>query len=399
MSSRKIKYLGAKMRKVIVFLLLFSTLLFAQRWHRHSNDYVYVPFNLGLWPGVSIGDMMAEETGKDVYNNGFALSLIGMRAARLNGVNLSGIFSIYREQTQGVMLSGIFNLTNNDFRGLQGAGIFNMVNGSITGLQASGIFSIQNGNFKGLQASGIFNVQNGDFKGVQGTGVFSIQNGDFKGLQVSDVFNIGNGDFKGMQVGSAFNILNGRFNGLQISGALNIVRYFESGVQIGLVNIAERHDGVPIGLFTYVEGVPISYQVWYDDMQFVHLAVRSGNEKWYNQVILARRIEGDTRYHQFGGGFGRNIYLGRDFSMDVGISASKLLDDEFKGNGLGYLAKFNLLFHYDLEYESSIFFGPTINFSYSKLAIEDLSQNPWVDEKDGDYFYRIWPGFVVGLKL
>jgi len=85
--------------------------------------------------------------------------------------------------------------------------------------------------------------------------------------------------------------------------------------------------------------------------------------------------------------------------MDAGISLTKLLDDDFKNDGLGYLAKLNLLFHYDLEYKSSIFFGPTINLSYNKLAVEDLSGNTWVNEADRDYFMRIWPGFTVGLKL
>ena len=374
------------MYKTLLLLLLSSTLL-AQSW-REDDDYVKIPFNLSLWPGISTGDMWAEEAGyKKIYNTGFALSLVGMRAARLRGMGFSGIFSIYSEGVQGFQLSGILTLVNGNVGGFQGAGIFSVVNGDIKGVQANGIFGLQNGRFKGAQFSGVFNIQNGDFKGVQ----------------ISEVFNITNGDFTGIQVGTTFNILNGTFHGVQL-GTVNIARHFDSGIQIGLVNISEDHNGIPIGLFTYVENVPIGYQVWYNDSKFISAGIRSGNDDWYNLVSVGRRVEGDVRFHTLGAGFGRKIYLGANWGLDVGLSVFKLLDDNFKDNkwndgDLGVMSKFNFIFRYELGHEGSLFFGPTINAWYSKLPEEGLTQNLWVDDfKDGDYF-RVWPGFVVGLEL
>ncbi len=391
------------MFKILVLLLLLSSTLFGQSWH-DDEDYVKIPFNLSLWPGISTGDMWAEEAGyKKIYNTGFALSLIGMRAARLRGMDISGIFSMYSEGVQGFQASGIFNLVNGNVSGAQGAGIFNIVNGDIKGVQGSGIFNLQNGNFKGVQGTSVFNIQNGDFQGVQASGVFTIQNGDFEGAQLSDVFNITNGDFRGFQAGAALNILSGSFRGVQI-GTVNIARYFDSGVQLGVVNIAEEHKGVPIALFTYVDNIPVGYQVWYDDSKFVNAGVRSGNEDWYNLISVGRRVEGDVRYHTVGAGFGRKVFLGDNWDLDIGVSAYKLLDDDFKDNkwddgDLGVMTKLNLTFRYGLGHEGSLFFGPTINTWYSKLVEEDLTQSLWGDEFEDDHYIRIWPGFIVGLEL
>ena len=162
------------MYKILLIILLLSSVLFAQDW-RDDEDYVKIPFNLSLWPGISTGDMWAEEAGhKKIYNTGFALSLVGMRAARLRGMDLSGIFSIYSEGVQGLQASGIFTLVNGNVGGFQGAGIFSLVNGEIKGAQANGIFSLQNGRFKGAQFNGVFNIQNGDFTGAQISEVFNI---------------------------------------------------------------------------------------------------------------------------------------------------------------------------------------------------------------------------------
>ncbi|MCB0284348.1 MAG: hypothetical protein KDF60_17320 [Calditrichaeota bacterium] len=404
------------MRFILILLLSITALTAGDDWnYDNDHEYVKVPFNLGLWPGISIGDMLHDETGKKVYNNGFSLSLIGMRAQRLKGADISGIFSIYTEGVQGFQGSGIFNIVNGNVRGFQGAGIFNLSNGNISGFQGSGIFNMQNGDFRGFQGTGIFTMQNGNFQGVQingifsmrngnfkgfqSNGVFGIQNGDFRGLQISEIFNIANGNFDGAQFGGIVNILNGSFNGLQV-GMINIMRHFDSGLQIGLVNIAEDHNGVPIGFFTWVANVPLGYQIYYDDMQFANFTVRSGNENWYNQFTLGRRLDGDVRYHTIGGGFGRKIFLGGNFGLDAGVSGAVLLDDNFKHNkDLGAITRLNLLFHFALPYEGSIFAGPVIHAWYSKLANEDLSGKLWVEETKDDYILRVWPGFVVGIML
>jgi len=415
---------------LLLLMLLAGFVLAGDNGYGDDDDYVKVPVNIGLWPGISTGDMWAEEAGyKKVYNTGFAFSLIGMRAARLRGIDVSGIFSIYTEGVQGVQTSGIFNIVNGNVAGIQAAGIFSIVDGNFKGVQANGIFGIHNGEFKGVQGATIFNIQNGDFTGAQGTGIFSIQNGDFKGAQFSGVFTIQNGDFTGAQFSQVFNVQNGDFRGAQISsslnilsgsfrgfqaGTVNIVRYFERGLQFGIVNVAEEHHGVPIGLVTVVENVPFGYDVWYDNQQFINIGLRSGNEEYYNLFSLGRRIEGDIQYYTIGAGFGKKVYLGDNWNMDVGINVAKLLNKHFKdgkyknfewkNSQLGYISRFNLIFRYGLNYRSnrgqgSIFIGPTINAWVSKLETEDLTSDLWVDEKEDNHFIRVWPGFVVGVEL
>ena len=420
------------MKKLLLLLVMLGGFVFAadDGYGDDDDNYVKVPVNLGLWPGISTGDLWAEEAGfKKVYNTGFAFSLIGMRAARLRGMDFSGLFSIYTEGVQGVQASGIFNIVNGNVAGVQAAGIFSIVDGQIKGVQGNGIFGIHNGEFKGVQGTGIFNIQNGEFTGVQasgifiiqngnftglqGTGVFVLQNGDFTGAQFSQIFNVQNGDFRGAQISSSLNITGGSFRGFQ-TGIVNITRYFERGLQLGVVNVAEEHHGVPVGLVTVVEDVPFGYDVWFDSQQFVNIGLRSGNDEYYNLISVGRRIEGDVEYYTIGGGFGKKVYLGSNWNLDVGINIAKLLNKNFKdGNyknfswrksNLGYISRFNLVLRYGLNYrgyrgQGSIFIGPTVNFWVSKLQDEELTNDLWVDEVDGDDYFRVWPGFVVGVEL
>ena len=172
---------------------------------------------------------------------------------------------------------------------------------------------------------------------------------------------------------------------------------------------------MPIGLVTVVEDYPFGYDVWYDNMQFINVGLRSGNEKFYNLISVGRRLESETEYYTIGAGFGHKHYLSDNWTMDIGINVAKLLNEDFKdgtyknfvwrNSQLGYIGRFNLVFRYGVGYRGygnrsgSIFIGPTVNLWVSKLEKEDISRNLWVDKKDGDNYIRVWPGFVVGVEL
>jgi hypothetical protein len=216
-----------------------------------------------------------------------------------------------------------------------------------------------------------------------------------------------------VQISSSLNISSGSFRGVQ-AGVVNISRYFERGLQLGIVNVAEEHHGVPVGLVTVVEDVPFGYDVWYDNQKFVNIGLRSGNDDYYNLISVGKRLESEVEYYTIGGGFGKKIYLGDNWNLDVGVNVAKLLNKHFKDGKyenfiwkktqLGYISRLNLVFRYGLNYrnyrgQGSLFIGPTINMWVSKVEKEDLTSDLWVDEKDGDYFTRVWPGFVVGVEL
>lgn len=409
------KLRGGYMKYTLLILLFFLSFVQAQK-HFDSDDYVKMQLNLSLWPGLSMGDFWAEDAGyKKIYNNGLAFSLVGMKAARLQGLDLSGGFSIYTEGIKGLQVSGLFSLINGNIKGAQGAGIFSFVNGNIKGLQTNGIFTIHNGSFKGGQASGVFTIHNGSFQGVQGNGVFNIHHGNFSGLQANGVFNLQAGDFtggqyngvfgltigsfRGAQISSVFNITLDSFRGLQFSPFFNYATYFDGGLQVGLVNIAQSHEGVPIGLLTIVRDVPFKYTISYNDHNFVGFTLRSGSYEWYNNLTVAKKVEGADKYHAIGGGFGRHFRLGYGWGLDSGLEAFKLLNKNLKDEKIGWLANYHLLFHYELRGEGALFFGPTVNFWTSKSPNENFSQNSWVNEEEEGHYFKIWPGFKAGIKL
>lgn len=66
-------------------------------------------------------------------------------------------------------------------------------------------------------------------------------------------------------------------HGVQFGGVGNLAGADLRGVQIGVVDVAGEHGGVPIGLVGYVSDVGLRYDVWGDEGGMVAAALRSGN--------------------------------------------------------------------------------------------------------------------------
>lgn len=156
---------------------------------------------------------------KDVY--GFAVGVIGSRAAVVNGVQV-GITTV-AEKMNGLQV-GLFN--NSGFEVVLLSGLLS----SFTGADRLYV-----GEVNGLQLG----ITNGGslVRGLQ----LGFENGSERltGLQCG-VLNFSN-DVRGAQLGF-INTASARMTGLQM-GLLNVVAYEEvNGVQLGIINLQERED-------------------------------------------------------------------------------------------------------------------------------------------------------------
>ena len=128
------------------------------------------------------------------------------------------------------------------------AGIVGAMDKNIYALQYSTFMNISSGRLNGLQYSGLFNIAN-QVNGVQLTGLFNTAN-DLNGGQVSGLFNTAK-DMNGIQVSGLFNTAK-KVNGVQVAGLFNSATEV-SGMQVGVVNFAEKSDGIAIGVVNIIK--------------------------------------------------------------------------------------------------------------------------------------------------
>jgi hypothetical protein len=399
---------------LFLILLIINNFLWAQETNSdRSDEYVTTPINISFVPSISIGDILTKETGKKLYVNGVSLSIIGGEAAKLSGIDVAGIFSIYTEDVKGVQGSGIFNEVKDNFQGVQAAGIFNHTGGDFKGVQGAGIFNSVEGVFNGVQGAYIFNssmvftgiqgasifnrVEN-DFAGLQASGIFNAVDSDFIGLQSAGILNKVSGEFDGFQSAGIINVAESKFRGVQAAGIINVVKHLESGLQLGIINISEKNNGVPIGLISYVKNVPFNYDIWSDETLMLNVGIRSGNVKWYNLFLLGAQVHKDTKRYGLGIAFGRKFKIMESLNLDLGIQSHQLLRDSCCKDEINLLNKFMISFEYRIK-SIKILTAPTLNVWISEEEEENFT--PWTiyNEKHNRKYIRIWPGLILGLRF
>jgi hypothetical protein len=256
------------------------------------------PVNIQVVPGLGfIGfDQKADNyvflallSGLGYNLKGFGLGGIGLSNTGLvRGLQLSGIYHTVRRDMYGLQAVGIFNLVVEDTAGAQLGGIANITAGRMRGAQVGGIFNWA-GEGAGMQAGGIANIAGGDFRGFRIGGIANVTAGSFRGFQMGGIAAITGGDLRGVQLGTIANVTAGSSRGLQ----MGLVNYNGGGeglvVMVGLVNVSKNEKAIPIGLVNVVKNGLFHPAVWYDDLTFVNLSLKSGSKYVYS--ILSVGVE------------------------------------------------------------------------------------------------------------
>jgi hypothetical protein len=308
------------------------------------------PVDLQFVPGMSILGLNRKTTNYVLFGlfgaaghnlRGFGLSPIGLiNTGYVQGVQVSGLFNYTAGSMEGIQAGAIFNLTKSDVRGVQTGGIFSYAGGNMNGAQVSAIFNLAQGDVRGVQAGGIFNYAGGSRKGIQMGGIFNMSQSNVQCAQIGGIFNYAGGSMNGVQLGGIFNMTRGRFRGLQM-GLVNYNGESSAdgeggGVRIGVVNISKNEKVVPIGLVNIVKNGILHPIVWYDDMRFLNLGLRSGSKHFYS--IFSAGFQDmefvDNKLMISRAGFGGEIPLGR-FFINMDVTAGNLIDwEDFEVNML-----------------------------------------------------------------
>lgn len=374
--------LGTIARSLLVVVLASAYIFPAGAGAQSGDDYVTLPFNVSLVPGVSVGDAVAKASGKKVINN-VALSLIAGRAARLNGVEWAGLASLYSE----------------DVRGAQFSGLANLVGGGANAAQFAGLLNIVSDDARVAQFGGVLNITGDDARGAQFAGLLNVVADDFVGAQFAGTVNLVGEDLAGAQFGGLANVVGGESRGLQIAPA-NVASEVR-GVQIGVVNVAEEHTGVPIGLVSYVRNVGLRYDLWVDETGMVSAAVRTGNRLFSNHLGVSVAPFGGETYFGLVGGIGMEVPIAGDvarFGFDL---LSHGLSNPDLENRWMQIARARAIVGLRVIDHLEVFGGPTFNVLVADQADRDIDLVPWsvYDYTSDDVFVQLWPGFNFGIRV
>ncbi|MBD3409544.1 MAG: hypothetical protein GF419_04990 [Ignavibacteriales bacterium] len=358
----------------IIVVLVASLLAAAQ-----TKDYSVVPLNIGVFSPADAAHLY-NPGGEPYHVMGVQIAALYGEAHLLTGVDVSGLQSTWREDARGITVCGLRSVVEGDVSGFQTAGLVNQTGGSVGGFQTGGIYNAAGGDVTGFQTGGVYN----------GVG------GDVSGVQVGGVFNDVNGSFKGVQVGGFYNEIDGEFQGVQL-GAVNRVANATAAVQVGVVNVNDEFDGLPVAVVTHVKDAPSHWELSIDASQFIDVAYRSGSKRVYNYFALGVRADSYFRW-SFSYGLGYR-FPGKKLSIDVGARSRYVHEDRFFTTELNLLHTVGVLFAYLLSPQLSVTFEPTINLWQSVIHDgKDIAPYTGSPNSYDDVWTRSWFGATLGVR-
>ncbi|HYG40344.1 MAG TPA: hypothetical protein VD908_17065 [Cytophagales bacterium] len=424
-----------------------------------SGFFANKPFQASLTPGLSTHGIMNSQV-----INKFSLNLIGGYTTGVEGLEVAGIFNINKRSVEYVQAAGIFNVVGGSVKGVQVAGInntvfdsvqgveaaglynevrgdflgaqmagflntnkksvryfqaagaINLVGGSMTGAQFSGLTNMVEDSVTGAQATGLFNDVKNDLTGVQIAGLFNRVRKEVEGVQISGLFNYSKDRMEGLQLSGGVNIANNGIKGLQLTGVGNISRtktdgmqlaaLFNStekltGVQFGIINIADSSSGVSIGILNFIKTGYHKVSIFSNEVMNTNVAYKSGNSKLYSILTGGMNISGEKKAYSLGFGLGHDFILNQKFSISAELTSSTL----YLGNwsDLANLSRVKSALNIQLTKKLSIFAGPAYNF-YASTNYDPVEGYKHI-ESSGAYSHDFsenlkgWIGFEGGITL
>ena len=341
----------------------------------------------------------------------------------MQGVQFAGFFNVVRRRVEGVQAAGFVNVNGGATKGAQLAGFGNVGAGIVNGVQAAGFVNIATGHQQGAQLAGFVNLLSDSIRGVQGSGFANIATGGVRGAQLSGFINYTH-SVQGLQAAGFANVASGDVRGGQVAGFINHAHYVK-GVQIGVINLADSIDGVPIGLISIVRKNGYRrLELWYSEALQANIAFKMGVPRFYNMLVFGTQFADTDFRWGLGYGIGTLLPITPAFSMNMDLFAMQIREDGwqlFDNAPLNLLNTLRISFNLHLAKHLTLFAAPTFNVMVSEYRQADsgtfgsrITPSWTVYDRtferaryfsiDGQTIRRstnvqMWPGFHVGLRF
>ena len=308
----------------------------------------------------------------------------------------------YSKGNNKMEVAGIGNISQGDVKGVQLATIFNIVKGNMKGIQASMILN-RTRKVSGLQAAGITNYTDTILRGLQFSGINNYAELGGKGVfQIAGMYNKtaeGRTFFQAAAVGNKADTV-----GIQV-GLINNANRLR-GLQIGLINRADTADGVLLGLINIVKKGYHVLEISSNDVTYSNISFRTGTRWFYTIYALGGQPKIGEKPNILSGGMGlgTSIWFGKTVALTLDATAHRYwLDPLFENRG--GLVRLAPALNLQITKRFGIGFAPTWNtyFLNSKNQTEGdvaLIKKNLIPEKaqlSGDKYE--WWGWSVGLRF
>lgn len=209
----------------------------------------------------------------------------------------------YSYGVSGCEIGGGANIVQKNVNGLQGSMVLNVAGGNVNGLQVTGGLNHLRGNLSGVQASLFLN-----------TGVDTM-----KGVQVSGLLNVAR-EVHGAQFSLISNNARGNHTDVQMSGFLNYAPHPK--FQLGLINIADTNNGVPVGVINIVRNGYYSVNISTDEMLFTKFLFGMGTYKMHSYLGAGIQLHNTKNNWELCYGLGSHFRYNHTIGLNADILAS-----------------------------------------------------------------------------
>lgn len=322
-------------------------------------------YGFGLVPG------MAYDVDGRGWRGGVAIDLVVGARRRMVAFNVSGAASVVVEDVRGTQIGGAITHA-----------------GAVQGTQIAGAVATA-GTVKGTQIAGAVAATRGDVRGVQLAGAVAVAGGAVD-----------------TQIGGAVSVAR-RVRGVQLAGAVNVADRVD-GVQVGVINVAGGGDGVSLGLINVVKGGRTELEATVDQQAIGNLVFRHGSRRWHNvygvgghldQPGLDRQVTDDDVW-MYGLGMGPSWQRG-GATIDLEAMAWHVIyGGDFDPPELNLLNQLRVVVGFRVG-PVGLVGGAALNaYVTTDPARDRLAAKPTMAEPDrSGTRVQIWPTAFVGVRL
>jgi hypothetical protein len=347
------------------------------------EQLVFVPFNLGVAPFLSVNDFVGGRT-----RNLLSVGLPWSQGARVHGVNINFFGGLITEELYGAQASILANIAIGRVRGVQASALTNIAVGDVWGVQVAPAGNLTVGDHKILQLAAAANLTSGEMMGVQAAAAFNYAT-RLKGAQVAVV------NFAAQADGAQIGLIN-------IAGEVR-------GAQIGLLNLALNVEGASLGLLSLAANGYNHVGVYASELAPVNVFATLGTRHAYTLLSVgAQPVDGlfdaSRRYSIAQVGFGGHLPLdefAEGLFVDADVSAFKQLpqtDPRLSPDFLGTQLRTTMGWQ-PLPY-FGVFGGLSVTMTIATgEPAETVGFVPVVIVDDADDLINVWPGAYVGVRL
>jgi hypothetical protein len=179
----------------------------------------------------------------------------------LGGINFGGLATVSRGTSKGINFGGLAVVSEGDLYGINFGGLAVVAKGEMKGINFGGLAVVSENNMLGLNFGGLAVVSRDELKGINFGGLAVVAEGELAGLNSALIALVSQEGISGLNI-VGYKVETPKINGLNVSlgwtdvddlkgisvSCYNKIRGTQTGLVIGLFNVADELNGVQIGL-------------------------------------------------------------------------------------------------------------------------------------------------------